>query len=67
VEEVGPFCSNCNHSFEVHEQSVDGLWYCDFEDEFGEYCDCTEFYQKATGMYGDEIEVPYTSDSYKWN
>lgn len=68
MEDLGPFCKNCSHGFKIHEQSVLGLWFCDWQDEFGVYCTCNNFESKrAAGTDGDEIEVPYDDQSYKWN
>jgi hypothetical protein len=68
MEEIGPFCKNCGHSFDWHEQSFDDFWFCDFEDDFEEYCTCNHFEQKrAAGTKEDPVEVPYDSESYKWN
>jgi hypothetical protein len=69
MEELGPWCKNCSHSFKVHEQSVLGLWFCDAQDdEFGEYCNCNYFeYKQGDGTDGNEFEVPYDSESYRWN
>jgi hypothetical protein len=62
-------CKNCGHSFKDHEQSTYDIWYCDAQDgEFGELCNCNYFESKrAAGTDGDEIEVPYDSESYRWN
>jgi hypothetical protein len=68
MEELGPFCNNCGHDFKWHQQSTYGAWFCDFENELGEYCNCNYFEPKrAAGTDGDEIEVPYDSESYRWN
>jgi hypothetical protein len=68
MENIGPFCKNCNHDFKWHEQSFDDIWFCDFENEFGDLCNCAYFASKrAAGTDGDEIEVQYDSESYRWN
>lgn len=69
MEELGPWCKNCNHSFKLHQQSATPkLWFCDFEDEFGECCNCNLFEQKrAKGTQDDPIEVQYDSESYRYN
>jgi primosomal protein N' len=69
MEDLGPWCKNCSHSFRVHQQSTYQVWFCDAVDnEFGECCDCNSFEQKrAAGTDGDEIEVPYDNQSYRWN
>ena len=67
MEDLNLFCFNCGHSFKVHEQSVDDLWFCDFEDELGQYCDCNEYSHRGSGIDGDEFTVPYDNDSYRWN
>ena len=64
MDEMSFLCRNCGHTFKVHQQATFGLWYCDFEDR----CTCNNFERKyATGTDGDEIEVQYDSDSYRWN
>jgi hypothetical protein len=60
-------CLNCGHSFKIHQQTIDDLWFCDFEDELGQWCNCNEFYHKAAGTQEDPIEVSYDSESYRWN
>lgn len=66
--ELIPICKNCGHSFRLHEQSTHEIWFCDFEDSGGNFCICNEFVvRKATGDDGDEIEVQYDSESYRWN
>ena len=61
-------CKNCNHEFKLHQQSTYEVWFCDFEDRYGEFCNCNYFESdRATGADGDEIEVPYDDQSYKWN
>ena len=68
MDEMSFLCNNCGHSFRDHQQSAFDLWYCDFEDESGGYCNCNYFERKrASGRDGDEIEVQYDSDSYRWN
>lgn len=68
MEELGPFCKHCNHSFSIHEQSTLQIWFCDFENSSGEYCTCNYFESKrAAGTQDDPIEVPYDNESYKWN
>lgn len=68
MDELTPICKNCGHSFKFHESSTNNIWFCDFEDSMGNFCICNEFVAKrATGDDGDEIEVPYTSESYRWN
>ena len=59
-------CFNCGHDFKFHQQSIDA-WFCDFEDDLGQWCNCNEFYHKAAGINGDEFVVPYDSESYRWN
>ena len=57
-------CKNCGHAFSWHEQSTFELWYCDFEGS----CQCNYFERKqAAGTDGDEIEVQYDSEAYRWN
>ena len=64
MDEMSFPCKNCGHAFKLHQQATFGLWYCDFEDR----CECNYFERKqATGKDGDEIEVQYDSESYRWN
>jgi len=59
------FLCKCGHSFRLHQQSTFDLWYCDGDEET---CECNYFERKrASGRDGDEIEVQYDSDSYRWN
>lgn len=68
MAELTPICKNCGHSFALHEQSTHAIWFCDFEDSGGNYCICNEFVVKrATGDDGDEIQLPFDSNSYRWN
>jgi len=64
MDELNFLCRNCDHALKWHQQATFGLWYCDFED----ICECNYFERKqASGMDGDEIEVQYDSESYRWN
>jgi hypothetical protein len=68
VEDLGPWCKNCGHSFKMHEQSTLNVWFCDKMNEFGEFCTCNCFESKrSSGTQDDPIEVQYDSESYKWN
>ena len=68
MEKLGPFCKHCSHNFKLHQQNSLNLWFCDGEDEFGEYCTCNYFEPKsALSTDGNEIELPYDSESYRWN
>jgi len=69
MDELTPICRNCGHSFKLHEQSTYEIWFCDFEDSSSSnFCICNEFVVKRTiGDDGDEIQVPYDNESYKWN
>jgi len=64
MDEMTFICKNCGHSFLFHQQATFELWYCDFDDS----CECNYFERKhASGTEGDEIEVQYDGDSYRWN
>lgn len=64
MDELNFLCRNCGHAFKLHQIATFGLWYCDFEDR----CPCNNFERKqASGRDGDEIEVQYDSESYRWN
>jgi len=64
MDEMTFICKNCGHSFLFHQQATFELWYFDFDDS-GE---CNYFERKyASGTDGDEIEVQYDNDSYRWN
>jgi hypothetical protein len=68
MDEMNFLCKNCGHTFEWHEQSIHELWFCDHMDDLGNFCDCNNFViKRATGKDGDEIEVQYDSETYKWN
>lgn len=57
-------CFLCGHKFRDHNQTENlRLWWCDIGD-----CPCDSFVpSKATGKDGDEIQVSYDSESYRWN
>ena len=60
-------CATCNHDLEWHQETSYG-WLCDELQDNGEYCACDAFIPKrASGRDGDEIEVPYDNESYRWN
>jgi hypothetical protein len=64
MDEMNFPCKNCGHAFKWHQQSTFELWYCDYDDN----CICNYFARKvASGDDGDEIEVQYDSESYRWN
>jgi hypothetical protein len=68
VEDLGSFCKNCEHSFKLHEQSAMDIWYCDFEDRYGEFCTCNYFEPKKVVEVGsNDLEVQYGDESYRWN
>lgn len=68
MDEMNIICKNCGHSFSLHEQSTHEIWFCDYEGSNGNFCICNEFVvRQATGDDGDEIQVSYDSESYKWN
>ena len=69
MDEMSFPCKNCSHAFKFHQQATFELWYCDdIDEEAGTYCNCNYFERKqATGTPGDEIEVQYDNDSYRWN
>lgn len=65
MDELSFICRNCNHVLRFHQLTTFGIWYCDAIDE---KCSCINFERKhATGTDGDEIEVNYDSESYRWN
>ena len=68
MDELNFPCKNCGHPFFMHELATFDLWYCDAVDEFGIFCNCNYFERKyASGHAGDEIEVDYDNESYRWN
>jgi len=69
MDEMNFPCKNCGHAFKWHQMATFELWYCDEVDlESGTYCTCNYFERKqASGADGDEIEVQFDNDSYRWN
>jgi hypothetical protein len=61
---VNTLCRLCGHPFKMHECGFDQVvWWCKDGN-----CSCDEFVPSVgSGKDGDEIEVQYDSESYKWN
>ena len=64
VNALDVLCYLCGHAFRFHNTTENlKLWWCDVGN-----CGCDDFIPtKATGKDGDEIQVPYDSDSFRWN
>jgi hypothetical protein len=66
MDPLNVLCKLCSHPFKDHSCSEDlRMWWCN--GDLGS-CVCDNYYPKeASGKDGDEIQVPYDSESYKWN